>query len=54
MVIERMSEERWGWRVLFWKIEQLNTLSWKKHWYKFAVRIYRDTYGIQVSLTIAP
>jgi hypothetical protein len=51
MTIERMDG---GWRLLVWrKRNRLALPTWKTHYYKLALRIFRDSYGLQFSATVA-
>lgn len=51
MKLEKMDG---GYRLLVLKRKHpYPEMTWKKEWYKFAVRLYRDTYGLQFSVTLA-
>jgi hypothetical protein len=51
MILEKMSQEKWGWRVLIFK-KKTHPLCWCPYYYRLAVRLFRDSYGLQFSVTV--
>lgn len=52
MKLEHMAGALAGWRLLIWKQKAKHPeLTWKKEWYKLALRLFKDTNGLQFSAT---